>query len=1058
MRAKALVVDDSLTVRMDIGEALEANGFAVTLCASLGAAREVLAGDDGGQPDLVVLDVVLPDGDGLELLRELKASATHAETPVLLLSTEAEIGHRLRGMGAGAEEYLGKPYDLGHVVARARALLGRGWGAHDEGGAGDGDGAGEGTGQRVVLIDDSPTFRGAMGDALRESGYRVEEAATGEQGLLRVDAARPAAVIVDGQLPGIDGATVIRRIKADSTLRGIPCLLLTAAEGASEELRALDAGADAYVRKSDELGLILARLRALLRTSQAPSGGYSAPSLIAPKRLLAVDDSRTYLHLLRDELSEEGYDVVLAESGEEALALLAVQPVDCVLMDLVMPGLSGQETCRRIKASPRWRDIPVVMLTAREDRATMIEGIDAGADDYLAKSADFDVLKARLRAQLRRKHIEDQNRRAREEVIRRKSEERFQQLLHSNIIGVVFGEPGGRLTDANGAFLDLLGYSRAELEGGGLHVGSILPDDLEEGAARRRQLFEEGSVPPFERTLVARDGQAVCVLVGLVALPESQAFVGFVVDRTEQKRAEEEVARYTVALERANREYARAKEQAEQASRSKSAFLANMSHEFRTPLNAIIGFAELLHDGLVTAEMPEYQQFLADILTSGRHLMNLVNDVLDLSKVEAGKLDFHPRETELASLVAEVLAVLRSDASRVRVVQELSPEVGRVFLDPARLKQVLYNYLSNAMKFTPPGGTITVRVQPEGARYFRLEVVDTGPGIAPGDLGKLFQEFRQLEAGAERSRPGTGLGLALTRQIVEAQGGSVGVGSELGVGSVFHAVLPRSLRTERRSGERAGPAEGPAVLVVDDDQTRGEALQECLERAGFDVALADGVDEAREAAAAGRHAAVVFALLRSDGSGLAVLRALRAEGALQGVPAVALVGLSAAGEGVGALIHEALEKPASREELLGALRSVVRRGPGRVLIVDEDAASARQAMGAAEAAGLEGLWLRRGEDALAAIAVEVPRAVIVDPYQARVGFGPLVEGLGRLGPARAVPLVVWSGRELDAVALGDMERAAAEWTQATGERRATVVAALRAAVRSAALPADGSKA
>src|SRR5690606_11749502 len=153
----------------------------------------------------------------------------------------------------------------------------------------------------------------------------------------------------------------------------------------------------------------------------------TSPRALVPKRLLAVDDSPILLERLGEELRQEGYDVLLARSGDEALELLAAQRVDCILLDLVMPGLSGQDTCRAIKQSPEWRDIPLIMLTARDDPAAMIEGINAGADDYLAKSPNFDVLKARLRAQLRRRHLEDENRRIHEQLIRQESEARFQR-------------------------------------------------------------------------------------------------------------------------------------------------------------------------------------------------------------------------------------------------------------------------------------------------------------------------------------------------------------------------------------------------------------------------------------------------------------------------------------------------------------------------------------------------------------------------------------------------------------------------------------------------------
>jgi len=233
--------------------------------------------------------------------------------------------------------------------------------------------------------------------------------------------------------------------------------------------------------------------------------------------------------------------------------------------------------------------------------------------------------------------------------------------------------------------------------------------------------------------------------------------------------------------------------QIKEAGRLESEFLANLSHELRTPLNSIIGFAQLLHDGDVGPVESKQQEFLGDILTSGRHLLQLINDVLDLSKVEAGKMEFRPESVDLGRIFAEVSSILRTTSAKreIRVDSSVSPELDAIVVDAARFKQVLYNYLSNALKFTPRGGKVSVRALPEGASQFRLEVEDTGVGIAPENIERLFTEFQQLGAGAAKRHGGTGLGLALTKRLVEAQGGSVGVRSTPGKGSTFNVVLPR---------------------------------------------------------------------------------------------------------------------------------------------------------------------------------------------------------------------------------------------------------------------------
>jgi len=437
LKPRILIVDDSLTVRMDLGEAFELAGFANTLCSTLAEARQALSTSSFA---LIVLDVLLPDGDGIEFLRETRTTPSTAGTPVMLLSSEAEVRDRVRGLNTGADDYIGKPYEQSYVVARARELLRKKEPPNESAKS-----------KTVLVIDDSPTFREELRSVLEPSGYSVITAGTGEDGLRAAVDARPAVIVVDGVLPGIDGSTVIRQIRADAVLRSTPCILLTASEERSGELKALEAGADAYVRKEEDTEIILARVTAVLRSSGAPSAVGSTSSLLGPKRILTVDDSLTYLHEVAAQLREEGYDVIPARSGEEALELLSVQTVDCILLDLVMPGLSGQETCRRIKGSATWRDIPLIMHTALEEQDAMIEGINAGADDYIAKSSDLEVLRARVRAQLRRKQFEDENRNIREQLLQKELE-------------VAAANSARELAEARGTFVEELERKNSELE------------------------------------------------------------------------------------------------------------------------------------------------------------------------------------------------------------------------------------------------------------------------------------------------------------------------------------------------------------------------------------------------------------------------------------------------------------------------------------------------------------------------------------------------------------------------------------------------------------------
>jgi signal transduction histidine kinase/HPt (histidine-containing phosphotransfer) domain-containing protein len=251
----------------------------------------------------------------------------------------------------------------------------------------------------------------------------------------------------------------------------------------------------------------------------------------------------------------------------------------------------------------------------------------------------------------------------------------------------------------------------------------------------------------------------------------------------------------------------------EKANRLKNEFLANMSHELRTPLNAIIGFSELFHDGKLGPITDKQKRYVADTLSSGRHLLGLINDVLDLAKVESGTMTFRTEPVDLEQLLAEAMQAVEADAARKKIalVTEIDPALGAPVLDRARLKQVLFNYLSNAVKFTGESGRVAARMRREKHELV-LEVQDSGIGIGKQDMRRLFVQFQQLDGSSSKRYQGTGLGLAITRQIVEAQGGTVGVSSKPGAGSTFYARLPLSPTPAAQAGAASRPAGHPARI------------------------------------------------------------------------------------------------------------------------------------------------------------------------------------------------------------------------------------------------------
>jgi signal transduction histidine kinase len=644
-----------------------------------------------------------------------------------------------------------------------------------------------------------------------------------------------------------------------------------------------------------------------------------ATSSNAPLQLLVAEDSEDDFEILLRELRKGGYvvDAERVKSTQELDTALA-RPWDLLISDWIMPGFGGLQVLEAI--TQRGLDLACIIVSGTSGEEPAVEALRAGALDFLSKDKPRRIVPAVQRA-LR----EAADRRARVAVERelRISERRFRTGFELAPEPLLSYDLDRRvIVDANAKAAALFRCSRDDLRSSDLHAlsPSRQPDgrSSSDAAAHYIRRALTGESPVFHWTFQAA-GEPIPTetrIINLATIGHNLAQIN-IIDLRERLRAEE-IRRRSAELEMQNRRI-------QEASRLKSEFLANMSHELRTPLNAIIGFAELLHDGQVDIESPTHKEFLGDILSSGRHLLQLINDILDLAKVEAGKLEFRPEQVEIPRLVSEVVAILRTTAAhkQIRLETQVDPSVAILTIDPARLKQVAYNYLSNALKFTPSGGSVTLRIKPEGSDRFRLEVQDTGVGIAQADIGRLFVEFQQLEAGAAKRHQGTGLGLALTRRLVEAQGGLVGVKSALGEGSTFHACLPRHAINMPRTPTPivfAPSREGArTVLIVEDDARDQLQLVAALESAGYAVELAANGSEAISRWRSRPYDAATIDLLLPDMSGLELLSALRGENTNRGTPIIVITVVPDARLVAGFTVHDILHKPLDRDRLLASL-------------------------------------------------------------------------------------------------------------------------------------------
>jgi signal transduction histidine kinase len=360
----------------------------------------------------------------------------------------------------------------------------------------------------------------------------------------------------------------------------------------------------------------------------------------------------------------------------------------------------------------------------------------------------------------------------------------------------------------------------------------------------------------------------------------------------------------------------------EVASRHKSEFLASMSHELRTPLNAVIGFSEVLLERMFGDLNDRQEEYLRDIWSSGKHLLELLNEILDLSKVEAGQMTLEPTEFSLQEALGHGLALVRERAARhgIRLGLEVAPDVGLVRADELRIKQVIVNLLSNAVKFTPDGGRVEVRARTEGSEVL-VTVADTGTGVAAADRERIFESFQQGGRRASTTE-GTGLGLTLSKRIVELHGGRIWVESKLGVGSTFGFAIPAGVPAPAAGAvaDDPGRADGKGtVVVIDDDRRSIDLLTVYLEAAGLRVVSASDGRRGVELIQALQPAIVVLDILLPGLDGWQVLESLKADPATAAIPVVVVSILDERGRGLALGATEYLVKPVSREGVLDAL-------------------------------------------------------------------------------------------------------------------------------------------
>jgi len=510
-------------------------------------------------------------------------------------------------------------------------------------------------------------------------------------------------------------------------------------------------------------------------------------------------------------------------------------------------------------------------------------------------------------------------------------EKRYRKLLEAAPDAILEVDRQGRIVLVNLQAERLFGYRRTELLGTGVEF--LIPDRFRgRHPGHRDSFFEHPIMRPMGTglELYARRADGSEFAVDVTLSPYDSDGTGRVIcvvrDVTERKLAEEQIQTLNQHLEQrtaelvaTNKELELRNREVERVNRLKDEFLASMSHELRTPLNSIIGFSDLLAEQGAANFNPKQKRFLGHIQQGSRHLLELINDILDLSKIEAGRLELKYEDFEVSQAVAEVVATVRPIAT-AKNIQFDSTVAADLFLyaDRLRFKQVLYNLLSNALKFTPAGGQVSIEGSEE-RRAVRFLVADTGIGIPTGEQEAIFESFHQVGTTTKGVREGTGLGLAITKRLVEQHGGSIWVESELGKGSRFFFTLPlRPSEGEERAANDDGQA--PLILVAEDEGAAQELLLSRLEEAGYRVITVASGAEAVQAAIRLQPDVITLDLLMPGKSGWQTLDELKKIPATAAIPVIIVSVVEERKKGLSVGAADYLVKPVSKERLLETIR------------------------------------------------------------------------------------------------------------------------------------------
>jgi len=762
-----------------------------------------------------------------------------------------------------------------------------------------------------------------------------------------------------------------------------------------------------------------------------------------PRRILIADDDPERLRSSVDRLQHEGFTVLSAQDGLEALDRAREELPDAIILNLLLRRIDGLRVCEILKSNPATTNIPVLLTAGvHVDADEGQRALAAGADRFLSDLSPLSTGSGRelgsqdlvqavrtmlgAEPELEERPIllaidDDPDNRAfltkavakqGFEVVTAPNATQARRQLDSRRPALIFldvqmpEESGLALLPQmlrdypESVVVMMTAYGSEQVAAEALRGGAddyiAKPIDLQRLRALLERNLEKQRLRAERQSLVAR-------------LKDSNRYL----------------MRQHAALRRADEEILQINRQLEQSNRYKSEFLANMSHELRTPLNAVLGFSEILLDATMNLTSGERTEFLRNIHSSGQHLLGLINDILDLAKIEAGKMELHAEEMPVAEALQEVTSILEPMARQqgLQLIMAGLADVSVIMADRSKFKQVLYNLLSNAVKFTPPPGQITITVK-DSPEHLTVSVHDTGIGMKEEDLPKLFREFEQIDGSYTRRYQGTGLGLALCRRFVEMHGGRIWAESHFGKGSTFTFTIPRDARlgpAAEPSVEEAQTVESmelPLVLVVEDDPASSQRLTAEIQGVGFRVAHAvDGNEAVRKAMEILPDLIVIETVLPVK-DGWQVLTELRARAATADVPVLVCSVTKNQRLMTEFGVVGYVAKPWATKTMQDELRRVGlgikrRRDRVRVLLVHRDRRALAPLAAALVEEGFEVFRAPGLQEALEKARAAAPDVVVLAPPEPEWVLGlrglpgqPALVALGEVSPR--VPATAWS--------------------------------------------------